>query len=576
MAGRDMWHWSAGPSRGSHDDHDSFQTPSGSQHFRSPTGRASVPIDDDDDAFEEPLDDAASGPEDTFDEALAGPGSCGMPMRLVVRKTFLEVEEQYDDISNHHLKCVSDSQVRYSSPLPSPMSHKDLSKMDISDFLQLDRPGAHHSAAISSEDIMGSAFRDLLGADDMATNRFPSHDGRGGGRPQRAPSIGSDENDDPFEPKSISATSLLSTLTADDSGSGFLNPGDRQLRHSPPLMISMGIGPGDGPGIVPVGGHGMPSPHSSSQMQGSYGMSVNTASSHSSQFVDSLWSRGRTVGNAGGYGSQLTVPAGHVSMNNSRLDTNAHAAGQSAIGRTPLNSGANPWKSSSGDPAYISNIGIKSKDGLQGLPLQMVTATTRRPSSPSAAIDLKVEEPAAASRPDAQDSQDAQDDVVDETPGTPVPRTTVMLRNLPEGFSRDMVTDMMKSEGFDTKVDFVYVPMNFRNKASFGYAFVNLVSTEAADACREKFEGFKNWPVPSKKVCEVSWSDMNQGLEAHIERYRNSPVMHVSVADEFKPAMFSNGVRASFPPPTKALRAPRIRRPVAPGEVGDDDDSVAC
>eukprot|EP00927_Polykrikos_kofoidii_P014630 TRINITY_DN1643_c0_g1_i1.p1 TRINITY_DN1643_c0_g1~~TRINITY_DN1643_c0_g1_i1.p1 ORF type:complete len:790 (-),score=157.77 TRINITY_DN1643_c0_g1_i1:270-2531(-) len=145
--------------------------------------------------------------------------------------------------------------------------------------------------------------------------------------------------------------------------------------------------------------------------------------------------------------------------------------------------------------------------------------------------------------------------------GGDVPRTTVMLRNLPEGFSRDMVTDMLTSEGFGTQVDFVYVPMNFRNKASFGYTFVNLVSPEAADACRERFEGYKLWPIPSDKVCEVSWSGMHQGLEAHIERYRNSPVMHESVPDEFKPAIFDGGVRGVFPPPTKALRPPRVRRP---------------
>mmetsp|Transcript_56889 Transcript_56889/g.123079 ORF Transcript_56889/g.123079 Transcript_56889/m.123079 type:complete len:341 (-) Transcript_56889:155-1177(-) len=151
-------------------------------------------------------------------------------------------------------------------------------------------------------------------------------------------------------------------------------------------------------------------------------------------------------------------------------------------------------------------------------------------------------------------------------------KTTVMLRNLPDGFSREEVMDILKAEGFGNRVDFIYVPMNFRNKASFGYAFVNLVSPEAAEKCRERFEGFKAWPRQSEKICEVSWSDMHQGLEAHVDRYRNSPVMHESVPDEFKPAVFANGMRVAFPPATKALRPPRVRRPQADQ---DDADEVA-
>lgn len=48
-------------------------------------------------------------------------------------------------------------------------------------------------------------------------------------------------------------------------------------------------------------------------------------------------------------------------------------------------------------------------------------------------------------------------------------------------------------------------------------------------------------------------------------RYRDSPIMHGSVPDEFKPVIFEAGTgrRVDFPEPTKKLRAPR-RRPLAP------------
>merc|ERR1712083_122766 len=83
-------------------------------------------------------------------------------------------------------------------------------------------------------------------------------------------------------------------------------------------------------------------------------------------------------------------------------------------------------------------------------------------------------------------------------------RTTVMLRNLPEGFTRDMLTAVLNSEGFLSLYDFIYMPMNFRTKASFGYAFVNMVSPLDAERCHEKLEGFTRWGVPTSKVCVVS------------------------------------------------------------------------
>jgi len=152
-------------------------------------------------------------------------------------------------------------------------------------------------------------------------------------------------------------------------------------------------------------------------------------------------------------------------------------------------------------------------------------------------------------------------------------QTTVMLRNLPETYSRNMLVSLLDRHGFHGKYDFVYMPMNFRTKASFGYAFVNFVMPVDAQSCHTEFQGFASWDVASQKVCDVSWSNMHQGLAAHIERYRNSPVMHESVPDEYKPAVYSKGQRAVFPGPTKKLRVPRIRRPNADadGEDGLDD-----
>jgi len=139
------------------------------------------------------------------------------------------------------------------------------------------------------------------------------------------------------------------------------------------------------------------------------------------------------------------------------------------------------------------------------------------------------------------------------------PCTTVMLRNLPSEYSREMVLELIDSEAFAGRYDFLYLPVDFNSGVSLGYAFVDLISPADADQFVEHFTGFARWPVPSDKVCTVSWSNQHQGLDQHVERYRNSPVMHETVPEEWKPMIFSNGQVVPFPAPTKQIKAPKIR-----------------
>lgn len=143
--------------------------------------------------------------------------------------------------------------------------------------------------------------------------------------------------------------------------------------------------------------------------------------------------------------------------------------------------------------------------------------------------------------------------------GSNKPRTTVMLRNLPNNYTRSMLAEMMDQEGFAGKYDFVYLPVDFKSKAGLGYAFVNLVDEEHVSSFWNTFDGYRRWVLPSSKVCHISWSGPHQGLRAHVARYKNSPIMHQSVPDEYKPALFVNGERALFPPATRPLKAPRHR-----------------
>jgi len=133
------------------------------------------------------------------------------------------------------------------------------------------------------------------------------------------------------------------------------------------------------------------------------------------------------------------------------------------------------------------------------------------------------------------------------------------MRNLPNNYSRKMLLELLEQKGFTGKFDFLYLPIDFKTSASLGYTFINLVDPSAVPAFWSNFDGFSDWILPSKKVCIVSWTDPHQGLNAHIERYRNSPVMHPTVPDAYKPAVFMGGVMVPFPEPTQAPRGPRVR-----------------
>jgi len=143
--------------------------------------------------------------------------------------------------------------------------------------------------------------------------------------------------------------------------------------------------------------------------------------------------------------------------------------------------------------------------------------------------------------------------------GQPEHRTTLMLRNVPNSYTRDMFLAMLDAEGFRGFYDFAYLPMDFDRGCGLGYAFVNLTNNSLVPQFRATFDGYSAWTLRTSKVCRVTWSDRDQGLKANVKRYRNNPVMHPSVPDEYRPCLFSNGERAPFPLPIRCLDKPSKR-----------------
>jgi len=136
--------------------------------------------------------------------------------------------------------------------------------------------------------------------------------------------------------------------------------------------------------------------------------------------------------------------------------------------------------------------------------------------------------------------------------------TTLILKNLPPTLCREALLRVLDEAGFHGRYDFAYLPTDMSHGGCYCYAFINMICHEAALDFFERLEGFCAWPHDSGRAMQVLWSDI-QGQQAYIDKYRNSTVMHESVPEHCKPALFRNGSRMLFPAPTQRIKAPRLR-----------------
>mmetsp|Transcript_88866 Transcript_88866/g.176728 ORF Transcript_88866/g.176728 Transcript_88866/m.176728 type:complete len:529 (-) Transcript_88866:63-1649(-) len=144
--------------------------------------------------------------------------------------------------------------------------------------------------------------------------------------------------------------------------------------------------------------------------------------------------------------------------------------------------------------------------------------------------------------------------------------TTVMLRNIPNKYTRDMLVKQLQAE-LKGQFDFLYLPIDFKNRCNVGYCFINFRTIEVRERFVEAFDGVevrKCLPgLNSKKVAEVAPARVH-GLDDNVKRLRNSPVMNELVDHpEWMPLVFDeDGREVPFPMPDQPVPAmkPRTRR----------------
>ncbi|CAD5169983.1 unnamed protein product [Musa acuminata subsp. malaccensis] len=127
-------------------------------------------------------------------------------------------------------------------------------------------------------------------------------------------------------------------------------------------------------------------------------------------------------------------------------------------------------------------------------------------------------------------------------------RTTVMIKNIPNKFSRDMLIGLLdehcakeneKAQLLDSapsQYDFVYLPIDFKNGCNLGYAFVNFTTAAAARRLYGAMHRHE-WKVfGSKKISHVCYARI-QGRKALVNNFKNSNFR--CDTDEFFPAVLS-------------------------------------
>jgi len=148
--------------------------------------------------------------------------------------------------------------------------------------------------------------------------------------------------------------------------------------------------------------------------------------------------------------------------------------------------------------------------------------------------------------------------------GGPVTFTTVMFRNIPNKYTREMLVNQLEQD-LKGMFDFVYLPIDFKNKCNVGYAFINFRTIQACECFLLNFNGVevrKCLPgLNSRKVTEVTPARV-QGFEENVQRLRNSPVMRELAHHlEWMPLIFDeHGTQVPFPAPERPLEHIKPRR----------------
>lgn len=103
-------------------------------------------------------------------------------------------------------------------------------------------------------------------------------------------------------------------------------------------------------------------------------------------------------------------------------------------------------------------------------------------------------------------------------------RTTLMIKNIPNKYTSKMLLATIDEHHRGT-YDFIYLPIDFKNKCNVGYAFINMTDPMRIIPFYQAFNGKKWEKFNSEKVASLAYARI-QGKAALIAHFQNSSLMN--------------------------------------------------
>ncbi|XP_062219161.1 protein MEI2-like 4 isoform X2 [Phragmites australis] len=153
-------------------------------------------------------------------------------------------------------------------------------------------------------------------------------------------------------------------------------------------------------------------------------------------------------------------------------------------------------------------------------------------------------------------------------------RTTLMIKNIPNKYTSKMLLASI-DESHKGTYDFIYLPIDFKNKCNVGYAFINMTNPHHIIPFYQTFNGKKWEKFNSEKVASLAYARI-QGKAALIAHFQNSSLMNED--KRCRPILFhSDGPNAGdqepFPMGTN-IRARSGRSRTSSGEENHHDIQI--
>ncbi|KAK3137795.1 hypothetical protein QOZ80_5BG0457330 [Eleusine coracana subsp. coracana] len=103
-------------------------------------------------------------------------------------------------------------------------------------------------------------------------------------------------------------------------------------------------------------------------------------------------------------------------------------------------------------------------------------------------------------------------------------RTTLMIKNIPNKYNCKLLLAVI-DENHRGTYDFIYLPIDFKNKCNVGYAFINMTDPQHIIPFYKTFNGKKWEKFNSEKVASLAYARI-QGRSALISHFQNSSLMN--------------------------------------------------